>query len=156
MINVEVIKARAKLMRMPLSELAEKIGYSEAGMHAAFKHEKINYRAVNSISKVLGLALEEFVTDQEMLEILAPLNNNSNGRNIMRESIDQTILIEAHLERIKALNQGLNAYREQMEIKDRQIKVKDEQIMIFLKALNDKDEIIKHKDEIIEKLYNKK
>jgi len=97
MINVEVIKTRAKLLRMPLSELAEKIGYSEAGLHQAFKHEKINFRAVNNISKVLGLAVEEFVTDLEMLEVIAPINKNLEGRNIMRESIDQSILIEAHL-----------------------------------------------------------
>jgi hypothetical protein len=143
MINVEAIKAKSKLMRMPLSELAEKIGYSEAGMHRAFSLGKINLRTIINISQVLGMELKEFVTDEKMLQALNSINKpfaETSEKNLTKNFEER--MTQSFIERINALTDGLNAYEHQMDIKDEQIKKKDEQIDILLKALEQKDVLI--------------
>jgi adenylate kinase family enzyme len=143
MIDIEAVKAKAKYMRMPLCELAEKIGYSEAGMYRAFSHGKFNVRLIVNISQVLGIELKDFVTDEKMLQSLISLNkpfaaaNEKEGINNYEERMNKS-----YVERINALTDGLNAYHHQMEIKDGQLQKKDEQIDIFLKVLMQKDELI--------------
>jgi len=143
MINVEAIKAKAKLMRIPLSELADKIGYSEAGMHRAFSHGKVNLRTIVNISQVLGMELKDFVTDEKMLQALDSVNKPIAGAKEKSGTKDfDERLIQNYIERISALTDGLHAYQHQMEIKDEQLKKKDEQIDIFLKVLVQKDDLI--------------
>ena len=66
MIDSEKIKSILRDRGMTISELAEMISYSEAGLHKAFKNESIRYPAVRKIADALSVGMSDIMSEKGM------------------------------------------------------------------------------------------
>jgi hypothetical protein len=137
MIDVEAIKKRAKLLRIPLSELANRISYSEAGLHRAFLNEKMNLRAVLSIAQVLGMELSEIVTDEGMLKALDAIKAPAQNQ---KDDVSLTMIKELLEHKTESMENTINFLIVQIEKKDLLIDKNNQIIEDLIKQLKDKDE----------------
>lgn len=138
MIDVDLIKNSAKQRKISLSDLACRVDYSEAGFHKAMANGTLRVEAIIRIAKILDLNLDSFVKDEKILKLTKALSNTNDSEGLSNG--DQ--VIKNYVERIQALNEGLNAYHQQMDMKDEQIKMKDLQMMKCIDAIETKDRLI--------------
>jgi transcriptional regulator with XRE-family HTH domain len=138
MFDIELIKRTAKEVKMPLAELAEKIGYSEAGFHKAIANGTLNLKAIIKLSQVLSLPLEEFIQKEEVLT-LATVINKVNQEEPDSKWGDMVKGIEQERQYLRLTIEGL---LEQLKEKDNQIREKDSQIDKFIIGMSQKDELI--------------
>jgi transcriptional regulator with XRE-family HTH domain len=138
MIDVDLIKNSARQRKISLSDLASRIDYSEAGFHKALTNGTLRVEAIIRIAKVLDLSLDSFVKDEKILKLAKALSNTDDHEVISNGDR----LIKNYVDRIRALNEGLNAYHQQMDMKDEQLSMKDQQLMKCLSAIEIKDNLI--------------
>ncbi|MCK9399645.1 MAG: hypothetical protein M0Q51_06575 [Bacteroidales bacterium] len=138
MFDIELIKRKAKEVKMPLAELAEKIGYSEAGFHKAIANGTLNLKAIIRLSQVLDLPLEDFIQNKEVVT-LATVIDKTHQEEPGRKWSDMIKGIEQERENLRLTIEGL---LEQLKEKDNQLREKDNQIDRFIIAMSQKDELI--------------
>jgi len=138
MIDVDLIKNSARQRKISLADLACRIDYSEAGFHKALTNGTLRVEAIIRIAKILDLNLESFVKDDKILKLTKALSNTNDSEGLSNG--DQ--VIKNYVERIQAMTEGLNAYHQQMDIKDEQIKMKDLQMMKCMTSNEAKDKLI--------------
>jgi hypothetical protein len=138
MFDIELIKRKAKEAKMPLAELAEKIGYSEAGFHKAIANGTLNLKAIIRLSQVLSLPLEDFIQNEEVVT-LATAVDKANQDEPDRKWGDVMKAMEQERENYRLTIEGL---LEQLKEKDNQIREKDSQIDKFIGGMSQKDELI--------------
>jgi len=138
MIDIELIKQGAKQRKMPLSDLACRVDYSEAGFHKALTNGTLRIEAIVRIAKILDLSLDSFVKDEKILKLAKALGNTNDSEGLSNGEQ----VIKNYIERIQAMTEGLNAYHQQMDMKDEQIKMKDLQMMKCITSIETKDRLI--------------
>lgn len=138
MFDIELIKRTAKEAKMTLAELAEKIGYSEAGFHKAIANGTLNLKAIIKLSQVLNLPLETFIQKEEVLT-LATVINKVNQEEPDSKWGDMMRVIEQERQYLRLTIESL---LEQLKEKDNQLKEKDSQIDKFIISMSQKDGVI--------------
>lgn len=133
MIDVEFIKSVAKEKKISLAELAEKIGYSEAGFHRACSNAKFKIDALQKISQVLEISPERFIKNETTLRLVEAMGSTriEQIRQFDWDNIHQLIESERAF-----LHDTIMHTRKQLEVKDTQIEH-------LMKQLELKDSLIR-------------
>lgn len=118
MIDVEFIKSVAKEKKISLAELAERIGYSEAGFHRACSNAKFKIDALQKISLVLEITPERFIKNETTLRLVQAMGST---RIESTRQFDWDILHQLIESERAFLHDTIMHTRKQLEVKDSQI-----------------------------------
>lgn len=84
--NYNLIKITAEKSSIAIKHIAEEIGMSETGLHAAIRNETLKIRDLENIAKVLSVPVSTFFDDAKGSNIIGDLKDstavNSMGSNV--------------------------------------------------------------------------
>ena len=130
MINVALIKEKAKSMHYTLKQLAEAIEMSEGGFHTALANNSLKVDAIEKLALILGMQLNEIIDmDQKVGTVIKNKVNNGVGTILgVTQNITTNSALEATI-RFTELEKEIEILRAKLASSEAIIEVKDQQIL---------------------------